>query len=220
MNGIDAPLRIVVADDHPAFRRGLGAMLDSAAGFEIVGEAVDGEEAVERALELVPDVVLMDVKMPGRNGIDATRHIVRARPDVAVVVLTMYEDDDSVFAAMRAGARGYLLKGAEQDEVLRAIEAVASGEAIFGPVIAERLMAYFAAGSAGAHPFPDLTDREREVLELIARGRGNQAIAAELVLSLKTVQNHVSSVFNKLKVTDRSGAVIKAREAGLGRGTA
>lgn len=194
-------------------------MLDSAEGFEIVGEAIDGDEAVERALELDPDVVLMDMKMPGRNGIDATRRIVADKPGIAVVVLTMYEDDNSVFAAMRAGARGYLLKGAEQEEVLRAIQAVASGEAIFGPVIAERLMAYFATGSAAAHPFPDLTQREREVLELIARGCSNPAIAGELVLSLKTVQNHVSSVFNKLQVMDRSGALIKAREAGLGRTT-
>jgi DNA-binding NarL/FixJ family response regulator len=210
-------IRVIIADDHPAFRKGLGAMLASTAGIEIVGEAGGGDEAIERALELVPDVVLMDVKMPGRNGIEATRHIVNRNPDVAVLVLTMYEDDDSVFAAMRAGARGYLLKGAEQDEVLRAIHAVASGEAIFGPAIAQRLMAYFAAGSAAAHPFPELTEREREVLELIARGRDNTAIAKQLVLSRKTVQNHVSNVFNKLQVIDRSGAVIKAREAGLGR---
>ncbi|MBA2523016.1 MAG: response regulator transcription factor, partial [Solirubrobacterales bacterium] len=143
---IEAPtsLRVVVADDHPAFRKGLSAMLDSAPGVEIVGEAADGDEAVALALELVPDVVLMDVKMPGRNGIEATRSIVNRNSEIAVVVLTMYEDDDSVFAAMRAGARGYLLKGADQDEVLRAIRAVAAGEAIFGPVIAERLMAYFA----------------------------------------------------------------------------
>jgi DNA-binding NarL/FixJ family response regulator len=213
----DVPLRVVIADDHPAFRRGLAAMLESAASLEVIGEAGDGEEAVERTLELVPDVVLMDVKMPGRNGIDATRQIVARNPAVAVLVLTMYEDDDSVFAAMRAGARGYLLKGAEQDDVLRAISAVAAGEAIFGPAIAERLMAYFAAGSVAAHPFPELTERERDVVELIARGKSNAAIAAELSLTLKTVQNHVSNVFTKLRVTDRSGAVIKAREAGLGR---
>ena len=217
MNDREAPLRVVIADDHPAFRKGLGAMLESAASIEVIGEAGDGDEAVERALELTPDVVLMDVKMPGRNGIDATRQIVSRNPAIAVLVLTMYEDDDSVFAAMRAGARGYLLKGADQDDVLRAISAVAAGEAIFGPAIAERLMAYFAAGSAAAHPFPELTERERDVVELIARGRTNAAIAAELSLALKTVQNHVSNVFTKLQVTDRSGAVIKAREAGLGR---
>lgn len=192
-------------------------MLQSASEIEVAGEASDGDEAVRIALELVPDVVLMDVNMPGRNGIDATRRIVNRNQDIAVLVLTMYEDDDSVFAAMRAGARGYLLKGAEQDEVLRAIHAVASGEAIFGAAIARRLMAYFAAGSAAAHPFPELSEREREVLELIARGMTNTAIAAELVLSLKTIQNHVSNVFNKLQVTGRSAAVIKAREAGLGQ---
>ncbi|CAN5448327.1 response regulator transcription factor [soil metagenome] len=213
-----APMRILVADDHPAFRRGLRAMLESAEGLEIVGEACDGNEAVERALELVPDVVLMDVKMPGRNGIDATRQIVKTDPSIAVVVLTMYEDDDSVFAAMRAGARGYLLKGAEQAEVLRGLETVASGGAIFGPEIAARLMAYFAAGATGAHPFPELTEREREVLELVAKGQSNTKIAHELVLSLKTVQNHVSNVFHKLQVSDRPGAVIKARDAGLGQG--
>jgi DNA-binding NarL/FixJ family response regulator len=212
----EAPLRVVIADDHPAFRKGLGAMLESAASIEVIGEAGDGEQAVERALELTPDVVLMDVKMPGRNGIDATRQIVSRNPEIAVLVLTMYEDDDSVFAAMRAGARGYLLKGADQDDVLRAISAVAAGEAIFGPAIAERLMAYFAAGSASTHPFPELTERERDVVDLIARGKSNAAIAAELSLTLKTVQNHVSNVFTKLQVTDRSGAVIKAREAGLG----
>jgi DNA-binding NarL/FixJ family response regulator len=194
-------------------------MLGSAAGVEVVGEAGDGDEAVELADGLAPDVVLMDVQMPGRNGIDATRRIVAGRTGVAVLVLTMYEDDEAVFAAMRAGARGYLLKDAEREEVLRAIHAVAGGEAIFGPAIAERLMGYFAAGAASAQPFPELTDRERQVLELIARGRNNAAIADELVLSLKTVQNHVSNVFNKLQVVDRSGAVIKAREAGMGRET-
>lgn len=212
-----APLRVVIADDHPAFRRGLTAMLESASNLDVAGEASDGDEAVELTLALEPDVVLMDVKMPGRNGIDATRRIVNRNQDIAVLVLTMYEDDDSVFAAMRAGARGYLLKGAEQDEVLRAIHAVASGEAIFGAPIAKRLMAYFAAGSTAGHPFPELSEREREVLELIARGMTNTAIAAELVLSLKTIQNHVSNVFNKLQVTGRSAAVIKAREAGLGQ---
>ena len=217
MNTTQVPLRIVVADDHPAFRKGLGAMLEAATGIEIVAEAADGDKAVELALDLEPEVVLMDIKMPGRNGIEATRQIFSRNPKIAVLILTMYEDDDSVFAAMRAGARGYLLKGADQDEVLRAIRAVAVGEAIFGPAIAERLMAYFSAGSAAARPFPELTDRERQVLELIARGRNNSAIALDLVLTVKTVQNHVSNVFNKLQVTDRSGAVIKAREAGLGR---
>lgn len=192
-------------------------MLASGEGIEVICEAADGDAVVELALATTPDVVLMDVKMPGRNGIEATRRIVDAQPDVAVLVLTMYEDDDSVFAAMRAGAKGYVLKGAHQDEVVRAIAAVASGEAIFGPAIAERLMGYFAAGAAATGPFPELTEREREVLELVARGHANAAIAAELSLSLKTIQNHVSSVFNKLQVPDRAAAVIKARGAGMGR---
>jgi DNA-binding NarL/FixJ family response regulator len=211
------PIRVLIADDNPAFRAGLRAMLASGEGIEVIGEAADGDEVVEQALATTPDVVLMDVKMPGRNGIDATRRIVNAQPGVAVVVLTMFEDDDSVFAAMRAGAKGYVLKGAHQGEVLRAISAVASGEAIFGPAIAARLTGYFAAGAAAIGPFPELTDREREVLELIARGHSNATIAGELTLSLKTVQNHVSNVFNKLQVTDRAGAVIKARDAGMGR---
>jgi DNA-binding NarL/FixJ family response regulator len=208
-------IRLLIADDHPVFRQGLRAMLDSNDQFEVIGEAADGDEAIARTLELKPDVVLMDLRMPGLNGIDATRKILETRPDCRVLVLTMFEDDDSVFAAMRAGARGYLLKGSEQEEVLRAIRSVASGEAIFGPAIASRLIAYFS--SANATAFPELTDREREVLELIAQGKNNQAIANELVLSLKTVRNHVSNVFNKLQVTDRAGAIVKAREAGMGR---
>jgi DNA-binding NarL/FixJ family response regulator len=194
-------------------------MLDSAPDIEVVGEAGDGDEALELASQTGPDVVLMDVKMPGRNGIEATRAIVAANSSTAVLILTMFEEDDSVFAAMQAGARGYLLKGAGQEEVLRAIRSVAAGEAIFGPPVAERLMSYFAAGAAAAHPFPELSERERQVIELMARGRTNSEIASELVVSLKTVQNHVSSVFNKLQVTGRTAAVIKAREAGLGRST-
>ncbi len=213
MNG--AVTALLIADDHPVFRQGLRAMLDSTDRFDVVGEAADGDEAVALTLELRPEVVLMDLRMPGLNGIDATRRILEHRPETGVLVLTMFEDDDSVFAAMRAGARGYLLKGSEQGEVLRAIDSIASGEAIFGPAIASRLIAYFS--SANATAFPELTDREREVLELIAQGSNNQAIANELVLSLKTVRNHVSNIFNKLQVTDRAGAIVKAREAGMGR---
>lgn len=211
----EEPIRLLIADDHPVFRQGLRAMLNSNDRYDVIGEAADGDQAVRGALELSPDVVLMDLRMPGLNGIDATRKILEGNPDVGVLVLTMFEDDDSVFAAMRAGARGYLLKGSEQDEVLRAIRSIASGEAIFGPAIASRLIAYFS--SANATAFPELTHREREVLELIAQGRNNQAIAAELVLSLKTVRNHVSNIFNKLQVTDRAGAIVKAREAGMGQ---
>ena len=209
------PISVVVADDHPVFRHGMRALLDGVADVELIGEAADGDEAVAAALALEPDVVLMDLRMPGLNGIDATRKILAAAPDAGILVLTMFEDDDSVFAAMRAGARGYLLKGSEQEEVMRAIRAIASGEAIFGPAIARRLIGYFSSASTEA--FPELTAREREVLELMAQGRNNQAIAGELTLSLKTVRNHVSNVFNKLHVTDRAGAIVKARDAGMGR---
>jgi DNA-binding NarL/FixJ family response regulator len=208
-------ISVLIADDHPVFRQGLHALLDGVPDIELIGEAADGDAAVSAALELKPDVVLMDVRMPGLNGIDATRRIVGADSRIGILVLTMFEDDDSVFAAMRAGARGYLLKGSEQEEVMRAIRSIASGEAIFGPAIARRLIGYFSSASTEA--FPELTAREREVLELIAQGRNNQAIADELVLSLKTVRNHVSNVFNKLQVTDRAGAIVKAREAGMGR---
>jgi DNA-binding NarL/FixJ family response regulator len=207
-------IRILVADDHPFFRQGLRMLADGHADLELVAEAADGDEAVARALETAPDVVLMDLRMPGLSGVDATRRIVAVQPDVRVLVLTMYEDDDSVVAAMRAGAAGYLLKGAGEEELLRAIQAVAAGDAIFGPAIARRLTAYFADG----HPtvFPELTARERDVLQLLAEGRNNEAIARELVLSLKTVRNHVSNVFTKLQVVDRAQAIIKAREAGMG----
>jgi DNA-binding NarL/FixJ family response regulator len=208
-------ISVLIADDHPVFRQGLHALLEGVPDIELIGEAADGDAAVSAALQLKPDVVLMDVRMPGLNGIDATRRIVAADSSIGILVLTMFEDDDSVFAAMRAGARGYLLKGSEQEEVMRAIRSIASGEAIFGPAIASRLIAYFS--SANATAFPELTGREREVLELIAQGRNNQAIASELVLSLKTVRNHVSNIFNKLQVTDRAGAIVKAREAGMGQ---
>jgi DNA-binding NarL/FixJ family response regulator len=208
-------ISVLIADDHPVFRQGLYALLDGVPDIELIGEAADGDAAVSAALDLKPDVVLMDIRMPGLNGIDATRRIVAGDSGIGILVLTMFEDDDSVFAAMRAGARGYLLKGSEQEEVMRAIRSVASGEAIFGPAIARRLIGYFSSASTEA--FPELTAREREVLELIAQGRNNQAIADQLVLSLKTVRNHVSNVFTKLHVTDRAGAIVKAREAGMGR---
>jgi len=208
------PIRVVVADDHPFFRQGVRMLVDGSDDLELVGEAADGDDAVMTALATRPDVVLMDLRMPGLSGIEATRRIVGADPDVRVLVLTMYEDDDSVFAAMRAGARGYLLKGSGEEEVLRAIRAVASGDAIFGPAIAVRLTAYFSSQSPKA--FPELTDRERDVLQLLAQGRNNQAIARELTVSLKTVRNHVSNLFNKLQVVDRGQAIVKAREAGMG----
>jgi DNA-binding NarL/FixJ family response regulator len=210
-------LRILLADDHPLFRDGLRALLASIEDAEVVGEASTGAEAVERSLAEQPDVVLMDLHMPGLNGVEATRRIVEASPHVGVLVLTMVEDDDAVFAAMRAGARGYLVKGSSQREILAAIRAVGSGEAVFGPTIAERLIAYLSGAAAGpAQAFPELTEREREVLELIARGESNARIARELGISQKTVRNHVSNVFTKLRVVDRAQAIVKAREAGLG----
>ena len=212
------PLRVLLADDHPVFRRGLRMLLDAQPeGAEIVGEASNGLEAVELARELQPDVVVMDLQMPELNGIEATQRIVEESPHIGVLVLTMFEDDDSVFAAMRAGARGYLLKGADQAEIVRAIHAVGSGEAIFGPHIARRVMDFF-SGERTAVPFPDLTAREREVLELVAQGRSNAEITRTLVLSPKTVRNHVSNVFTKLQVADRAQAIVRAREAGLGGG--
>ena len=216
---MNRPNRVLIADDHPLFRDGMHGLLDSVGETEVVGEAATGDEAVERALELRPDVVLMDINMPGINGIAATRKILEQSPGVGILVVTMLEDDDSVFAAMRAGALGYVLKGAHQDEIVRAIRAVANGEAIFGPGIARRVMGLFSAERPKApQAFPELTDREREVLRLIAQGRGNAEISAELFLSLKTVQNHVSNIFRKLQVADRVQAAIRAREAGMGGG--
>jgi DNA-binding NarL/FixJ family response regulator len=215
-------IRVLIADDHPFFRDGLKVLLDATPDTVLVGEATTGDEAVALASEIEPDVILMDLKMPGMNGIEATRRVTAALPHVGILVVTMFEDDDSVFAAMRAGARGYLLKGAGRDEMLAAIRAVARGEAIFGPAIAQRLMQYFAAVPRGgphvpAGAFPDLTERERQILALIAAGRSNPEIAEALFLTGKTVRNYVSNIFAKLQVTDRAQAIILAREAGLGR---
>src|SRR5450755_9399 len=212
------PLRILIVDDHPLVRKGLLALLSSMPDFLIVGEAANGREAITQAAELQPAIILMDLDMPELNGIEATRQITRSSPHIGILVLTMLEDDASVFAAMRAGARGYLLKGSDQTDVLRAISAVAHGEAIFSPSIARRLMQYF----TNMQPilpraaFPDLTDREREILGLIALGKSNADIAEELVLSPKTVSNHVSNIFIKLQVVDRAQAVLRARQGGLG----
>lgn len=211
-------VRVIVADDHPVYRDGLRALVASMPDAELVGEASTGSEVVRAALELQPDVVVMDLHMPELNGIDATAQIVSASPHVAVLVLTMFDEDDSVFAAMRAGARGYVLKGGDQREIVRAIQAVADGEAIFAPPIAARVRDFFRTvrDDIGA-PFPQLTDREREVLELVAQGRNNAAIAHELTLSQKTVRNHVSNIFMKMQVADRAQAIVRARESGLGR---
>ncbi len=210
-------IRILIADDHPVFRYGLRALLQAEPETEVVGEAMSGDEVIALAASLQPDVILMDLNMPGINGIEATRRILATNPHMNILVLTMFDDDDSVFAAMRAGARGYLLKGAEGDETVRAIRVVSSGEAIFSPSIARRLMQYFGAPRPTAPPqaFPKLTEREREILTLIAQGYTNTAIADQLVLSPKTVRNHVSNIFSKLQVADRAEAIIRARDAGL-----
>jgi len=213
--GDDERIRILIADDNIEFREGLRGLLAAQADLAVVGTAPDGDTALSLAARLLPDVVLMDLQMPGLNGIEATRRLVATSPHVGVLVVTMFEDDDSVFAAMRAGARGYLLKGARKAETLRAIRAVASGEAIFSPAIARRLMGFFAAPKPTPTAFPELTDREREILTLIARGSGNLEIADRLSLSVKTVRNHVSLIYSKLQVADRAQAALRAREGGL-----
>jgi DNA-binding NarL/FixJ family response regulator len=212
-------IRVLIADDHSHFREGLKALLVSAPDLEVIGEAGDGAEAISLAADLQPDIILMDLGMPVVGGIEATRRILRTSPHIAVLVVSMFEDDDSVFAALQAGARGYLLKGALKAEILRSIRAVASGEAIFGPAIARRLMQYFSNPHPAAPPdaFPELTEREHEILELIARHETNPEIARRLHLSPKTVRNHVSNIFTKLQVADRAQAIIRAREAGLGK---
>jgi DNA-binding NarL/FixJ family response regulator len=215
---VSTALRVLLVDDHPMVRRGLRALLDSVPDADVVAEADCGERAVELARELAPDVVVMDLAMPGIGGVEATRHITSQRPATGVLVLTMHADDDSVFAAMRAGARGYLVKGADTPEVMRAISAVGAGEAIFGPSVATRVLSYLTRplSAQDAQLFPELSEREREVLELIAHGRSNGEIARQLFLSTKTVRNHVSNVFGKLQVADRAEAIVRARRAGLG----
>jgi DNA-binding NarL/FixJ family response regulator len=211
------PIRVLIADDHAPFREGLRALLSSVPEMTVAGEAENGEDAIQAAADLQPEVILMDIQMPDLNGIEATRRINQSSPHIGVIVLTMFEDDDSVFAAMRAGARGYLLKGADQAAILRAIQAVRNGEAVFGPGIARRLINYFTnLKSQVQHPFPELTGREQEVLDLLARGSNNAEIAGALGISQKTVRNHVSNIFNKLQVADRAQAIIRARDAGLG----
>jgi DNA-binding NarL/FixJ family response regulator len=213
--------RVLIADDHTLFRDGLRALLASIDDIEVVGEASSGKEAQGKAIELQPDVILMDIQMPDLNGIEATRQILQTSPHIGIIVLTMFQDDDSVFAVMRAGARGYVLKGADQDVLLRALRAVAKGESLFGPEIATRLMQFFANLKPTALPelFPDLTARERDILSLIADGQTNAEIAERLVISLKTVRNHVSNILDKMQVADRAQAAIRARESGLGGST-
>jgi len=208
----------LIADDHPLFRHGIQALLNATSDIEVVGEAKTGEEVIALAATLQPDVILMDIQMPGVNGIEATRRILQTSPRIRILMVTMFEDDASVFTAMRAGARGYALKDTEKAEMLRAIRAVGGGEAIFSPAIATRLLEFFAAPRPALPPqvFPELTEREREILNLIALGHSNNEIASRLVLSPHTVRNYVSNVFSKLQVADRAHAIVRAREAGMG----
>ena len=214
-------IRVLLVDDHPVFRHGLRALLASLGIVDVVGEGASGEDAVELARQLRPDVVVMDLHMPGLGGVNATRRITAAMPGIGVLVLTMFDDDDSVFAAMRAGARGYVVKGADTPDVIRAITAVAEGEAIFGPSVATRVLAFLTRplSAYDQQRFPELTSRERETLDLLAAGCSNTEIARRLYLSPKTVRNNVSSIFTKLQVADRAHAIVRARAAGLGRDT-
>lgn len=223
MNGSDdaaaPPLRVLIVDDHPVFRDGLRLMLQSTPEVELVGEAATGIEAVAAAAELRPDVVIMDLQMPGMNGIEATRQIVAARPETAVVVLTMLEEDESVLAALKAGARGYLLKEASRLDIVRAVQSVARNQAVFGSSVAQRVVEHLSVRRSGPEvAFPQLTEREQEVLDLMARGHNNQAIAQRLFLSGKTVRNHVSNILSKINAADRAEAIVRARDAGMGQG--
>ncbi|MDQ6714983.1 MAG: response regulator transcription factor [Actinomycetota bacterium] len=216
MSAPDNDIRVLVADDHPIVRAGLTALLSSLPGVEVVAVAATGREAVRDAVSTRPDVAVLDLQMPDLDGLAATRELARVAPDVAVLILTMFEDDDSVFAAMRAGARGYLVKGAEQDEIARAISAVAAGEAIFGPGVAQRVLGFFSAPPPASGPFPELTARELEILNLLAGGLSNGSIAQRLGVAQKTVANTVSTIFTKLRVAGRPEAIVRARDAGLG----
>ncbi len=210
-------VRVVVVDDHPVFRIGMAALLESLDSIEVVGQAADAAGAVEAARDLQPDVVLMDLDLGGDSGVEATRSVVRVAPEAGVLVVTMLGDDESLFASIRAGARGYLLKGASPDEIERAVRSVANGEVLLGPQVAVRAARYLSgARTRGGRPFPELTDREHEVLDLVARGYDNATIARRLVLSTKTVRNYVYGILSKLEVDHRAHLVVRAREAGLG----
>ena len=216
-----SPIKLIIADDHKLFREGLKALLSVTEDIEIIGEAEDGETVLKKCKELQPDIVLMDINMPGLNGIQATQSILEKHPQTGIIMLTMLDDDASVFNAMRAGARGYLLKGADPQEVLSVVRAVSEGQALFGPAIATRLMNFFKelslkpVATQGRANFPELTERELEVLRLISKGLNNSEIAQNLVLSPKTVRNHITNIFSKLQVADRAQAIVRAREEGV-----
>ncbi|HVL04010.1 MAG TPA: response regulator transcription factor [Acidimicrobiales bacterium] len=214
-----SPVRVLLADDHPVYRLGLRALLQSLDGFEVVGEAASGLDAVDRALELRPDVVVMDLQMPGLSGIEATRRITKQRPDTAVLVLTFSDEDQSVLDAVLAGASGYVLKEAGTDNILRAIQDVASGEMILGPSVAHKVQKLLSAGKTESpRLFPELSDRELEILALVANGLNNSAIALRMGVGEKRVRNCISEIYGKLQVPDRAAAIIKARDAGLAAG--
>lgn len=213
------PIRVLIADDHPVFRDGLASLLEPLPSIEVVGKAADGVAAVELATSTRPDVVIMDLQMPRMNGIEATRRILAEQPGIAVLVITMGEDESTVYSAVRAGARGYLLKGAEQDEIVRALTTVHAGGVVFGASLAARIARVFEVPAAPqAAAFPQLTEREREILDRIAAGHNNARIAAELYLSPKTVRNNVSTILAKLQATDRASVIVQARDAGFGGG--
>jgi DNA-binding NarL/FixJ family response regulator len=223
---LSEPLRVLIADDHALFRDGMRAIFMGVSDIEVVGEAASGEEAISQARKLKPELILMDIQMEPMNGIEACKRILEELPDIHIIMLTMLEDSDSLFAAMVAGAKSYVLKGARRADVLKTIRAVADGEILFGPGIANRMSHFFRSmdgskvrATPDSNPFPELTVREARILELIAQGLNNHAIGEKLNIAPKTVANHVSNILNKLQVTDRAQAIIKAREAGLGKDT-